>query len=78
MEEGIKGWLELLASLRGYASLNDYIEDLGRREVQSLDEATRQQILALQSKLSKRPLARSVTPETREEYAARPKRARKR
>lgn len=51
MDESIRNWLEVLASLRGYDSLNDYIEDLGRREVEAMDEATIKDIIALREKL---------------------------
>ena len=67
IDKEMKGWLELLATLRGFASLNDYIEDLGKRDLDSIDEQTRQQILTLQQKLQrkKEEQPRRFSPSTR-------------
>jgi len=52
LDADTKAWLEILASLRGFSSLNDFIEYIASREINSIDETTKQQIISLRNKLA--------------------------
>ena len=49
-----KEWLELLAAASGFGSLQDYMEAVARKEVESIDPAGRQALLKLKEQLKAR------------------------